>query len=620
MRLLACLFTCLPFLSPILTVAQSGQNAPVRYVLAFPNAAHHEVRVTAVFPLNDQPERPLRIAFARASPGRYALHEFVKNVYDVQVDAPGPGTSQRLAVRHPDPYTWEITGPHGGECRFSYTVFADRADGTYAAIDPERAHLNLPAVLAYAPDLGNSVHQLQFEQLPDTAWRVATQLRPEPGGRYSAPNLQYLMDSPVLLGKLTRRPWTQDGQRIEIALLHRGTAAEADTLAARTQRITRAAAAVWGTLPRFDFGQYTFLANYLPTAVGDGMEHRNSTMVPQPKPLRSGDTEHLGTISHEFFHCWNVERLRPADLEPFDFQRANMSSYLWLAEGFTMYYGDLVMRRAALVSDDDYLKDATRLVQQSLLPGAGRFSAVEMSQQAPFVDAARSIDPNNRLNTYVSYYTLGGATALALDLQLRARDHSLDAVMRRLWETNGQFQSVELAPQKPYTLPDIQRAIAEVAGDSAFAGQFVRRHVTGHTPHDWAALLQPAGLALQPVRPDKVWLGASGLDFGPTGATLSGGTVAGSPLHLAGLDRGDRIERLGGRKIRSEKDLTKAIAGLKPGTVVTADVSQRGLPVRPVSLTLTADPALQVVRAETISGRTVTAEQQAFRKNWLTAR
>jgi predicted metalloprotease with PDZ domain len=607
--------TFLLLVLPLLTVAQPGTD--VQYTIAFPNAAHHEARVTIVLP-QQRPMPQIRIEMARSSPGRYALHEFAKNVYDVTAVA---DNGQPLKIRRTDPYSWEVDGLNGRPVRFSYTVFADRADGTYAAIDPERAHLNLPAVLAYAPAFADHTQWLHLEQLPDTAWRVATQLKPEPNGWYSAPNLQYLMDSPMLIGKLTRRQWTQDGQQFEIALLHRGSAPEADSLAARTQRLTRAEARIWGTLPRFDFGHYTFLADYLPTAVGDGMEHRNSTMVPLPKPLKGGDIDHLGTISHEFFHSWNVERLRPADLEPFDFQRANMSRYLWLAEGFTLYYGDLVTRRAGLLTDDEYLKgDATRLVQQSLLPGAGRFSPIEMSQQAPFVDAARSIDPTNRLNTYVSYYTLGGATALALDLALRARDHSLDAVMRRLWETNGQFQSPTLAPQKPYTLPDIQRAIAEVAGDSAFAGQFIRRHVTGHEAHDWAALLAPAGLTIQPLHPDQRWLGVAGFTFGPTGATLADATVLGSPLHTAGFDRGDRIERMDGRKIRSQKDLTKALTSHALGETVLLDVSQRGLPTRSISLTLTADPTVQVVRRETLKGQTVTEGQLAFRKNWLTGR
>ena len=603
----------LPLLFLLVTPRVTWAQAAVEYDVQLLDTSHHELRVILTLPA-DAPADALSVVMPRASPGRYALHEFAKNVYHVTYAAPD---GRPLPLAHPDAYSWTLTGAPGQRSRFSYTVFADRADGTYAAVDAERALLNLPAVLAVVPALGNRQVRIRF----GGTGAIATQLEPAGGDRwYAAPNLQYLLDSPVLLGKLTRRTWPQSGQTLEIALLHRGTAAEADSLAARTRRITRAAEAVWGGLPKFDYGRYTFLANYLSTAARDGMEHRNSTVVTLPKPPTGDQLDHLGTISHEFFHCWNVERLRPADLEPFDFQRANMSSYLWFAEGFTLYYGDLIVRRAGLVTDDAYLPEVTNLVRQSELPGARQFSPMHMSQQAPFVDAARSVDPTNRHNTYVSYYTLGGATALALDLHLRARDHSLDEVMRRLWETNGQFQSADFVPQKPYTLPDIQRALAEVAGDSAFAGGFIRRHVTGHAPHNWAALLAPAGLVLQPANPAKVWLGVPGLEFGPTGATLVAGTFSNGPLYAAGLDRGDRLEELNGRKIRSAKDLTKALARLKPGASVQLMVSQRGLPARPVQVQLPADPTVTVVRVETIAGQTVTDTQKVFRRRWLTGK
>src|SRR5690606_33127320 len=114
------------------------------------------------------------------------------------------------------------------------------------------------------------------------------------------------------------------------------------------RRIVDAAVDVWGVLPQFDYGRYTFLADYLPWTSGDGMEHRNSTVVSSSRPLSTGLMGNLGTVSHEFFHAWNVERLRPADLEPFDFTGADMSDNLWLAEGFTQYYGSLLLRRAGL--------------------------------------------------------------------------------------------------------------------------------------------------------------------------------------------------------------------------------------------------------------------------------
>lgn len=605
----------LSFFLALLTgsVSARGQSAPdpVRYALAFPNAAHHEAQVVVEFPGTNTSE-PLHVRMSRASPGRYALHEFAKNVYDVYVtDVNG----HRLAVTRPDPYGWDVARPpQGGPIRFAYTLFGDRADGTYAGIDPERAHLNMPATLVWAKGLESLPCRVSFGAPPDAAWDVATQLLKMPDGTWQAPHLQYLMDSPTLLTRLSRRSWVQNGQKLEIAVAHRGAEAEVDSLAARTQRITRTAEAVWGTLPLYDFGQYTFIANYLPTAAGDGMEHRNSTSLTLPRALKPSDADHLGTISHEFFHGWNVERLRPADLEPFDFERANMSDMLWLAEGFTQYYGDLILRRAHLITDTDYAQELTGLVVQMNLPGAGRFSPVEMSRQAPFVDAARSVDPVNRLNTYVSYYTIGGGTALALDLELRARNHTLDELMRVLWRDFGSRQA-NYAPVRPYHVTDMQHALTEVTSDSAFAGQYFRRFVYGHQPHDWATLLAPAGLTVQLAEPTKVWLGALGYEIGAAGMTLVSGTPIRSPLYEAGLDRGDVIKRFDGRPLKTEKDMEKVLAKHKPGDVVPITVSQRGLPARETTITLAGNPALKVRRNEDL-GRPLTDAQQAFRQAW----
>jgi predicted metalloprotease with PDZ domain len=201
---------------------------------------------------------------------------------------------------------------------------------------------------------------------------------------------------------------------------------------------------IWGELPKFDFDRYTFIVNLMPQASGDGMEHRNSTSITNPTPLGSedGPVQTLGTVAHEFFHAWNVERLRPKSLEPFDLSRANMSDELWFAEGFTQYYGDLMMVRAGLIDEDSYYERVGSYVNaRQNSPGARYASAVDMSRQAVFVDAGVSIDPTNRSNTYLSYYIQGAGLALSLDLQLRATKRTdLDAFMRAMWQEFGKNQ------------------------------------------------------------------------------------------------------------------------------------------------------------------------------------
>ncbi|RSK42411.1 M61 family metallopeptidase [Hymenobacter perfusus] len=586
-------------------------QAPVQYSLAFPNAVHHEARVTVTF--REVPAGPLQVRMARSSPGRYALHEFAKNVYDVQAtDSKG----QVLSVVKPDPYGWAVAG-HDGTVVFTYTLFGDRTDGTYAGIDQRHAHLNMPATLAYAQGLEQRPAAVQF-QLPE-GWTVASQLKPEANGTWTAPHLQYLMDSPTSLGPQQVRSWQEAGRTIEMQVLHDGTPAELDAYVANTKKVVKEAAAIFGGLPEYDFGRYTFVANYLPQTSGDGMEHRNSTSLTSNRPLRGpGAIDNLGTVAHEFFHSWNVERLRPQDLEPFDFQRANMSSNLWFAEGFTQYYGELLLRRAGVYTDAEYAKEALSGIVGAMLlsPGAARYSPVYMSQQAPFVDAAAAIDPNNRANTYLSYYYIGAANALALDLELRSRFKTdLDTYMRALWQQHGAQQNY--APAKPYTLRDLQQVLGTVTKDTAFAGQFFRQHITGHELPKYEQLLAPAGLLVRPARAGHTTLGAR-LQFNPDSTATLGTTLLGSPLYQAGLDREDVVLKLDGRKPINAKAMQTLLAAHKPGDALPLEYRTRGL-VRTATVTLQEDNALEVVTYEDAK-RPVTKAQKKFREAWLSGK
>ncbi len=262
----------------------------------------------------------------------------------------------------PDPYSWLVTG-HDGTVNVTYTLFGNRADGTYTGITSLYAHLNMPATFMWAEGLENRPVEVTFNLPAGKNWNVATQLKPESGTTFSAPHLQYFMDSPTHIGHNLLREWTVNDRgktkTIQLALHHNGTNAEADAYADRIKKVVQEQQAIFGELPDYDFGRYTFLATYLPQADGDGMEHRNSTVLTSNSSLRQNAGDLLGTVSHEFFHAWNVERIRPATLEPFKFMEANMSGELWFAEGFTNYYGGLVLVRTGDESMGDYAKRLT---------------------------------------------------------------------------------------------------------------------------------------------------------------------------------------------------------------------------------------------------------------------
>src|SRR5688572_16574449 len=594
-------------------------QAPVAYRLSFPEREHHLMQVEITFP--DVPPGPLQVHMSRSSPGRYSMHEFAKNVFDVRVtDQAG----KPLTVSRPDPNQWEVTG-HSGTVRVQYRVFGDRVDGTYLAVDRTHAHINMPAVLMWAKGLEGRTMMLRFDRPAGTSWNVATQLQLGTDAfSYSAPNLQYLMDSPVEFSQFSMRTFTvPDENRTPVfrfALHHAGTDAEFDTLARDVQAIVREAKHVFREYPPFEGNTYTFIADYLPWANGDGMEHRNSTVLTSSNSIRTSRLDLLDTISHEFFHSWNVERIRPQSLESFNFDEVSISGELWLGEGFTNYYGALVMKRSGLATVRAFAQDmgeAIDIVVNS--PGRLFGSAVQMSQMAPFVDRSVSTDRTNFANTFISYYTWGQVIALGLDLTLREKSEgrvTLDDFMRALWDRYGRPGTKTPGHvETPYTMNDLKSALAAVSGDATFAQDFFARYIEGREVVDYARLLARAGLILRPRAAGRAWAGPLRTQDTQTGARVISDMLFGTPAYQAGLDREDIIVSVAGSRAATSADVERAIATRKPGDSLQVVYDRRGERITSV-FKLVEDPSLELVPAEE-AGQPFTDVQRRFRDAWL---
>ncbi|MEO5798116.1 MAG: PDZ domain-containing protein [Gemmatimonadales bacterium] len=609
-------------LNPITT---ANKGPVIDYRIAFPNVAHHEAEVTATF--TALPAGPLHARMARSSTGRYALHEYAKNVYDVKAfDSKG----KALRVTRPDAYGWDISG-HDGTVKITYTIFANRADGTYSGFDQVQAHIQPQGTFMYARGLEARPIKLVIDK-PDPTWTVATQLVGDKSGSvFTAPGMQYFFDSPTHVGNIQWREWQLNSsgrtQTIRTAVDDPAPASSIDVYADGAKKIVSEAAAVYGELPAFDYGSYTFVACYRPSCSGDGMEHRNSTSVTGGNSMGDNGNGPLGTVSHEFFHTWNVKRIRPKTLEPFDYDRANMSDALWIAEGFTQYYGPLVMTRAGLSSAANFprgLSGTVNAVTNS--PGRRIFGPIQMSQQAVFQDAGVSIDQQNTANNFISYYTYGAGIALALDLSLRSHGKSLDDFMRQMWLQRGK-------PQIAYTLEDARRILGGVAGDTAWANNFWTRYVEGHELPDYNALLEPAGMLVRKSQANAPWIG---LNFGgggnrggarggaqapaatASGYTITGAVLVGTPAYAAGLETGDRILAVDGKEVSADSVLASAVASKKPGEKLNLSYEGRA-GRRETSLTVAENPAVQVVTFED-AGKTPTAAQLAFRAAWISSK
>ncbi len=611
---------------------------PVQYRLSFPAPEHHYAQVEVTW--TGVPGGTLEARMSRSSAGRYAVHEFAKNVFDLHAY---DGKGKELRATRPNPYQWNVAG-HDGTVRIVYKVFGNHVDGTYLAVDDSHAHMNMPATLMWARGFDLRPARITFEPPAKSSWKPATQLFPtNDPWTFTAPNLQYLMDSPTELSDFTLRSFkvkNADGKEFTIrtAVHHDGDPAAIDEYAAGTEKIVNEAAAVFGEFPVFDAGTYTFLGDYVPWGGGDGMEHRNSTVVASPTSFKNLAAVRgvLGTVSHEFFHCWNVERIRPKTLEPFNFEEANISGELWLAEGFTTYYGPLILRRAGLAPADpvDQVSSALTIINS---PARQFRSAVEMSQMAPFSDAAVAIDETNLSTTFISYYAYGAALAVALDLSLRDRSNgtiTLDDFMRAMWLAHGKPEGPSPGIiAKPYTLKDVRDRLAEVSKDRKFADEFFDRFIEGREVPDYEKLFRRVGLMLRRRNPGVAWDGVLGQGLGGGGrvgrrGSRTGGAAPqtggvripgllnwGTPAFNAGLEEGDVITTADGKAIATMDDWQAAVRSHKPGDRMGVEVHRHGATVK-ATITLSEDPTMEVVTLES-TGATLSADQKAMRDAWL---
>ncbi|MEO7213050.1 PDZ domain-containing protein [Mucilaginibacter sp.] len=595
----------------------------IYYTISFPNAIHHEAEILLTIP--QAPGGALKVRMSRSSPGRYATHEFGKNIYNLKATG---ADNAPLVIKQLEGDLYEVQGT-GETVKITYTLFGNWTDGTYAGIDASHAHLNMPASIMWAEGQDDRPIRVQFNDADKYGWKIITQLKNEGDGVYSAPNLQYLMDSPTELSASKINSWTVDNngkpEKVSIAVHSDDNQAVIDGFGKMVQKMVLEEKAVFGELPAYDYGEYVFLDDVHPTTSGDGMEHRNSTIIVQPiNKVEGNESRLLSTFSHEYFHSWNVKRIRPKSLEPFNFTHANMSSELWFAEGFTQYYGDLVLERSGFRTVDDYTRTLAGLINQAVnTQGAAKYSPAEASRYAVFADAGVSIDPNNQTNMFTSYYTYGGATALALDLRLRSEFNlTLDDYMRQVWLARGKVM-------RPYTIADLQTDLGTLTKSAKFAADFFKRYINGTEKNNYEALLAKAGFVLQRVQPGKGWAGPIGGAGGRgrsgqartgdgEGFALQGNTTAGTPIYKAGIDAGDIITKADGKDIKDAAAFTDALANKKPGDKITVTFKNRAGEHETV-IALEENPNYEVVTFEKAS-KQLTKEQQDFRDKWLSSK
>jgi predicted metalloprotease with PDZ domain len=522
----------------------------------------------------------------RWSPGRYAVFDFAKNVQEVKAASACPpaaaGCERRaLPVARLDTQTWRVGAPGPEGVTLSYKVFADDLSGTFSQLDRRHANYNGHSVFMYVA--GHKQDPVELKIVAPPRWRIVNgQTAREGQDEFRFPNYDLLADTPTEIAPdWTVEEFVVGGKTYRVVVHSFGDeGGRRGELARQVERVVRAQVEMMGE-PEFE--RYVFLFHFDPTAPrGDGMEHLNSTQIVETGPLADGEVfaGAVDTASHEFFHVWNVKRLRPQGLGPWDFTRPVVTRGLWIAEGFTNYYGRLHMYRAGLRDEAGlYERFAGNITGVENSPGSRLMSAEESSLVAPFLDRAGHDQRTNLENTAVSYYPKGEALGLALDLLIRGRTRgrsSLDEVMRRAYRKfylESPNDSYYLRG-RGYTPEEFFALASEVTGLDL--GFFLEQHVRRPAPPPYEEAFAYVGLRF--ARAPEPGSAAAGLTFDEREAkrAVVAAVRPGSSAERAGLRPGDVLVSVG-RKDVNAKNWRDALDALKAGEPAPLTYRRAGL-------------------------------------------
>ena len=479
----------------LLTV--SAQNPHIAYTVAMPDPGSHLYAIT--LSVGDAGRKPFNLQMPVWSPGRYGRMDFAKNVQDFTVTG---ADGRPLLWDRVNGSLWRIQPGTSHSFRVNYRVFANAPmSGTFSHLDSTHANWNGGSLFMYVE--GRKQDPVSLDVTPPDGWTIMNGDVKSAGQRhFEFPNYDLLIDTPTEVapaGSLMLDSFVVDNRTYRVMVHHNGPASAEtrDRFVRDVERIVRYENTVFSAPP---LERYTFLFN-IGFPGGDGMEHLYSTQIQNRRPWT--DTAKvlpgISSAAHEYFHVWNVKRVRPLALGPFDYTREQYQPSLWVAEGWTQYYGQVALRRAGIQDTSTFYGGMASLIQDNLTaPGRKEVSARMASFEAPFWDGAPQAQPVNFANTFFDYYTHGAGIALYLDLFIRQQTNnasSLDDAFNNLKNRSWGAKNASYYLQgRGYTEDDVERAVSDAAGVDMF--DWFQRHVGGTEDMDYDTALGWAGLKL----------------------------------------------------------------------------------------------------------------------------
>ena len=563
---------------------------PIRYTLRFPAPHTQYLEVEAAIPTAGRAE--VEVYMATWTPGSYLIREYERNVEAVTASA---GTRAATVVKSTK-NRWKITTGGAPTVTLRYKVYSREMTVRNNWVESAFAMVNGAPTFITLVERAARPHEVRIE-LPAAWKRVETALEPVSGSpnTFRATDFDTIVDSPIIIGNPLTREFTVDGKR-HVVLFEGDTAlVDADKAAVDVQKIVVAGRNVMGPLP---YPHYHFLT--MVTESGGGLEHKNSFLGMGTRFLTRTDAAYknwLGLIAHEYFHNWNVKRLRPVELGPFDYENENYVKTLWVAEGFTDYYGTVLPKRGGILSKDEFLNGISNQIEQvQTIPGR-LVTPVNMASFDTWIKQYRPDE--NTANMSVNYYPKGAVIAFLLDAKIRKATNGA-----RSLDTGMQWAMQRYSGEKGYTPDQFYAVMSEAAGVD-LKGWFAKT-AESTEELDYTEALEYYGLRFRPVdmRNARPYIG--GGTRNDAGRLVITSVRRGTPGIDAGFNVDDEIIAIDDVRVRAD-GLAARLDQYKPGDKISVLVARRDRLMK-IDVTLGPEPG-RVWRLEALP--TATAEQTA---------
>jgi predicted metalloprotease with PDZ domain len=561
--------------APSVSTAQTASAArppdPIRYTIRFPAPHTHYMEVTATVPTGGKPD--IELMMAVWTPGSYLVREYQRNVE--RVTASGAGRS--LAVEKSDKNRWRITTGGAATLTVAYGLYAHEMSVRTNWVEERYALINGAPTFMTLADGVVRPHEVTLD-LPPT-WRGSmTGLRALAGAhRYVAPDFDTLVDSPIVAGNPQVYEFSVDGK--PHYLVNEGDTSGFDAMRAvkDLEAIVREHRRFWGALP---YDKYVVLNVIVPNR-GGGLEHRNSTVLLAGRTTtqsRNAYTTWLTTLTHEIFHTWNGKRLRPVELGPFDYEKEALTRSLWVVEGITDYYGDLLALRAGVLTRAEFLGNLSSVIADLQSTPGRLLQSVELASYDAWIRYYRPDE--NSPNVSISYYVKGQVLGFLLDARIRQLTNgarSLDEVMRAAY--------ARYSGARGFTPEQFRQVAEQVAGASL--ADFWSAWIRGTTELDYDHALNTFGLRF------RTGAGSGRASLGVTTRNDSGrlvvtGAGRGRAESADSLTPDDEILAIDDRRVRADQ-LARRLDDYQPGDRVTILIARRDQLVQ-VQVALVSEP------------------------------